>query len=229
MICGKMYVIVQIGGDNLAHKKGKGSTTHGMSKTKFYNTWLGMKSRCYNEKEISYPNYGGRGIAICEKWMIFENFKDDMHEAFLEHVELYGEKNTSIERVNNNGNYEPDNCKWATTQEQNRNTRQVKLYLYKNQMLNLMEISEIEGINYRTLRARIFQYGWTLEESLKKSKNKWARKGHELFEHKGEMKTLSEIAKGEGINKTTLFDRIKRQKMTIEEAVSINNGRKKRS
>lgn len=204
----------------------KGNLKHGMSKTRFYNTWSGMKRRCLNKKDAGYANYGGRGIRICDRWLKFENFRDDMHESYVEHAEKHGEKDTFIERIDNNGNYEPENCGWATRVEQNDNTRQVKHYLYEGEMLNLAEIARRIGINYRTLRNRIFVDGWTLDQAIEKSQNRWAKKDSKLYKYKGKMKTLTEIAREEGIRKETLFGRIKEQKMTLSEALNIPKPKK---
>lgn len=95
-------------------------TTHGMSlkddksrkPTKIYNTWKNMKARCSNPKDKSYYRYGGRGITICDKWLKFENFYKDMNEP---------PKRKTLDRINNDGNYEPSNCRWATYKEQRHN------------------------------------------------------------------------------------------------------------
>jgi hypothetical protein len=92
---------------------------HGMATTRLYKVWQSMKTRCTNPRSRVYDRYGGRGITICEQWLAsFENFYADM-----------GDPPTSkhtIDRVNNNGNYEPTNCRWATYTEQNRNRRKPK-------------------------------------------------------------------------------------------------------
>ena len=100
------------------------NTTHGMSSTKFYQVWYGMKTRCYNKNNKDYKNYGGRGIIMCDRWFgSIENFIEDMYPSYLKHIKKFGKKGTSLDRIDVMGNYEPSNCKWSTTQEQNRNTR----------------------------------------------------------------------------------------------------------
>ena len=92
--------------------------THGMSNTGTYLSWRGAKQRCTNPNAASYPRYGGRGIEICSRWIhSFANFLEDMGER---------PEGMSLDRINNDGNYEPSNCRWATPSEQNRNQRKGK-------------------------------------------------------------------------------------------------------
>lgn len=82
-----------------------------------------MKQRCLRKKDQAYALYGGRGIKVCEKWLKFAGYKEDMWESFQEHVKEFGLKETSIDRIDSNGNYEPRNCRWATIKQQLKNRR----------------------------------------------------------------------------------------------------------
>lgn len=97
---------------------GLAKKTHGMRDTPEYGVWANMKDRCYNPSSEDYKNYGGRGIKVCERWLnSFENFYEDMGEKPWSKL-LY-----SLDRINNDGNYEPSNCRWATVKQQVNNRR----------------------------------------------------------------------------------------------------------
>lgn len=117
--------------------RGKSAITHGMSKSRFYSEWNKIIQRCTNPNDPSYKSYGARGIKVCDRWReSFENFRDDMYESYLKHIEEYGERNTTIERIDVNGNYEPSNCTWKTRAEQNRNmTTNIRLIYNGNEYI----------------------------------------------------------------------------------------------
>lgn len=132
------------------------NTTHGSSYTLIYNIWHGIKKRCLNPHFSEYPKYGGRGITICKRWEKFENFLYDMGER---------PPGMSIERKNNSGNYEPENCEWATPKEQARNRRSNHLVQFNGQCLCLAEWAEITGIHRATLWGRLNR-GWNIQDAL---------------------------------------------------------------
>lgn len=93
-------------------------TKHGKGYHYLYQTWTNMKQRCYNTNIRNYKHYGGRGIKVCDRWL----------ESFLNFLEDMGERPSgmSLDRINNDGNYEPSNCRWATNEQQNKNRRNIK-------------------------------------------------------------------------------------------------------
>lgn len=132
-----------------------------------YRVYLGMKRRCYNPRCADYPYYGGRGISICDRWLAsFENFLSDMGER---------PKGHSIERKDNNGNYEPSNCVWATRTVQMRNRRSCRIVTFQGREMSLVEAAEKAGISYDVVSDRVNRLGWTVSEALsKKSIGRWA-------------------------------------------------------
>lgn len=134
-------------------------TKHGMARTRLYRSWTNMRNRCNREKDREYKHYGGKGIKVCDEW------KNDF-KPFMEWALSNGYNDTlTIDRINVDGNYEPDNCRWITRKEQNNNmTSNVRL-THNGITHNLKEWSVITGISYPTLQGRI-RRGWKTEDIL---------------------------------------------------------------
>lgn len=133
------------------------SKTHGLSHIPEYLVWKSMKARCLSPAASGYRNYGGRGIALCGRWLSFEKFIEDMGRRPGDEY--------SIERINNDGNYEPSNCRWATKREQANNRRGNRLLTLKGKTLTLQQWADSLGISAGTLDTRL-RLGWTLERAL---------------------------------------------------------------
>lgn len=133
-------------------------TRHGRSHTRgAYATWVLMRQRCNNPDSPDYPDYGGRGIAVCERWGVFENFIQDMGECPV---------GKSINRINNDGNYEPGNCRWDNQRDQNSNRRSNRRISFMGRTQILRDWALETGINVQTLSSRVGRLKWTAEKAL---------------------------------------------------------------
>lgn len=140
---------------------GERARTHGHSAgakiTPTYHTWAGMKARCSNPKNSHFSSYGGRGIVVCERWQKFENFLADMGEKPAGH---------SIDRTDPNGNYTPENCRWASTKTQASNKTNSRLFEAFGKKQSLQDWANDLGVSHGTLIFRIDRAGWELERAL---------------------------------------------------------------
>lgn len=137
-------------------RKQGGQPTHGMWDSPTYKSWAMMKQRCMNPNYNIYERYGARGISVCEEWMTFEGFLKDMGMR---------PENTSLDRIDVNGNYEPSNCRWATTEEQMNNTRRNRCFMVGGENLNITQLSKKYGIYRKTLDRRL-RIGWDINRAL---------------------------------------------------------------
>ncbi len=141
----------------------RGHLKHGHARTPSrpesatYSCWSALKKRCNNPKNSWYRRYGGRGITVCERWDKFENFLEDM-----------GPKpdGLSIDRINNDLGYFKENCRWATSKEQNNNRNNTRRFFYKGSLRTTDELADLTGICRETLNSRIYQRKWDLEKAL---------------------------------------------------------------
>lgn len=154
--------------------------THGDSKrTKEYYSWLAMKRRCLIKNDKRYHDYGGRGIKICEQWAYnYPKFLQDMGRAPSKHH--------SIERINNDGNYEPNNCKWSTRKEQQNNMRSNVIIEYNGETKTLAMWCDYLKLRYGTISTRL-KRGWSIVDAF--NPKKLTRKGYEFgFSHGNKLK-----------------------------------------
>ena len=126
---------------------------HGLSHSKTHRAWETMRARCSNSSNCSFKNYGARGIDYVERWEIFQNFLDDMGVC---------PEGRSLDRIDNNRGYSPENCRWATPTEQVRNRR--NSITHNGQALE--DACKDAGLPYQTVWARIKRYGWSVERAL---------------------------------------------------------------
>lgn len=138
----------------------------GVSHTRFGSIYSTMRDRCSNKNSPSYRYYGNRGIKCL--WSNLGDFKEDMYQSYLSSVKKYGEKNTTIDRVDNNGNYCKENCRWLSVFEQSRNRSSNRVVTYNNKTMILKDWAVELDMNYKTLFSRINQYGWSVEDAFKK-------------------------------------------------------------
>jgi hypothetical protein len=136
------------------------STKHGKSGDRTYRIWAGIQQRCLNPNNSGYANYGGRGIRVCDRWKVFDNFLADMGEA---------PAGTSIDRIDNDGPYEPANCRWATRTDQNRNSRHNVMLTIHGRTQTMAEWGREAGIKPPTLSMRV-KAGWPSDQLLRQPK-----------------------------------------------------------
>jgi hypothetical protein len=191
---------------------------HGETGTRLYEIWSHMRRRCLRPSDPAYKNYGGRGIAACKEW--------DDYTVFREWALSHGyADNLTIDRKDNDGNYEPSNCKWSTMKEQSNNRRSNHLLTLGGITKNINQWSESIGIGRTVIKGRINNYGWSAEKTLMKP-----IKGRHTMTFNGKTQTAKEWSMELGINYQTLLGRLNRHKWTTEKALTepIHNTNSKR-
>ncbi len=145
--------------------------THDLSKSDEYHAWQEIKKRIFNKKCKAYKNYGGRGIRMCKRWLKFENFYKDMGSK--------PSKKHSLDRIDNDGDYEPNNCHWATRHEQANNTRRTIKIKFNGKFKTIRELAEAIDVSAKSLWQRLDR-GMTIQDALTKSWRKksstWSRR-----------------------------------------------------
>jgi len=123
-----------------------GNTRHGLSRSPTHNSWVRMRTRCLNPASDRFAYYGGRGITICDRWSVFENFLQDMGER---------PKGMTLDRIDPNGHYEPSNCRWASAKTQASNTRRNRFLLHGGETLTMTEWARATGVCESFARRRL--------------------------------------------------------------------------
>lgn len=204
--CGNTITVLAA---NLKHGKthcGCESNKHGLSKTRIYQTWIHMKQRCHNKNSTDYKNYGGRGIFVCDEWRSnFLNFYNwAMDNGYSE--------NLTIERIDVNKGYSPDNCTWIPMEEQSNNKQKTIRYTINGETKTAKDWAKIYNIPLETLHARVGDYGMKPEEAVlwKKQKKQYSklREHCRKYDYFGENLTLKEISERTGIPKNAIYSRI---------------------
>ena len=167
--------------------------------------WHGIKKRCLNECNGRYHQYGGRGIKVCEEWLeSFDNFVEwALSNGYAE--------NLTLERIDVNGDYCPENCKWITIQEQARNKRGTKWVDYKGERVQLKVLCDRLGVTYDTVHDRIYARGWSVEDAIGKPSRR--------------QNSLMSKCRALGIKYSTVRDRITKLGWSEERALNTpSNG-----
>lgn len=137
----------------------KANTKHGESHSNLYNIWTSMKARCHNPENHAFNRYGARGITVCDEWHTYANFRDwSMSNGY--------EAGLSIDRIDNNKGYFPENCRWTTSKKQANNRESNHTITFNGETHTLAEWAVIKDLNYGTLNSRINRYHWSIERAL---------------------------------------------------------------
>ena len=169
---------------------------------KIYTMWSNMIRRCYKEDDISYKNYGYRGIRVCNEWLNYEKFK-----IYIENSDY--ELGLSIDRIDNDGDYEPNNCRFVDKKAQCNNKRNNVLHTYKGETMTLPLFCEKYDIDYNNARNRITR-GFTIEEVIEMPKGDVRDKTKRKYlTYNGKTQTVAEWSKELGYENHVLYHRIK--------------------
>jgi len=183
----------------------KANTKHGHSRrnktTQIYSIWCGIIQRCNNQNHKKYKDYGGRGIKICKNWLKFENFLRDMGNPPT--------NKHQIDRIDNNKGYSKNNCRWATTKEQMRNTRWNHLITFRGKTQPLSAWSEELNINYDCLERRINLLQWPIEKSFTLSPSIENHPNNRYITFNNKTQCIKRWAEELGINYSALLKRLK--------------------
>lgn len=164
------------------------------SRKRMRHVWYNMNSRCYDPEHDSFKHYGGRGVSVCERWKVFDNFYIDMADGQFPGCQL--------DRIDNDGDYTPDNCRWVTARENSRNRRDNRMIETSSGAECLASAAERYGIQADVLRKRL-EAGWDSTDALTEPVKR-------RFSYKRESLTTGEVVKITGLDRSTINKRLKR-------------------
>ena len=161
-----------------------------------FRSWVQMKQRCLNPRATGYRNYGGRGIRVCERWMTFENFLSDMGNR---------PDGTSLDRIDNDGHYEPNNCRWATAREQGLNRRMSVFLVVDGRKIGASELGEMLGIAPSAARNRVRKFG-EAALTMKKAKRLAPQERARLARLHASGASIQSLVEEFGVSKSTVWN-----------------------
>lgn len=144
--------------------KNNNNYKHGMKGTHFYGIWKAMKNRCKSKNHITFKSYGSKNIEVCERWLDFKSFHKDMFPSYIVHCLNHNIDNTTIDRIDNDDDYKPANCRWATRKEQQNNMRNNIILEFNGKKMSVENWSKKLNIKPGTLYQRI--KNWSVEKAL---------------------------------------------------------------
>ena len=186
-----------------------GKTTHGMYGTPTYNTWYGMKTRCQNKNSSAFKYYGKRGIRVCGRWQAFENFLEDMGER---------PDDLTLDRIDTNGNYCKENCRWVDMKAQNNNSRNNRVIEFNGETKTITAWGESTGLGQHLIGKRL-DADWSVKDALTlppraarpetQFKRDRSRNNNRWIEYKGKRQILADWAREFSVPISTLHKKIK--------------------
>lgn len=188
--------------------------THGQRHTRIYSIYHDMKRRCYNPNRKNYKNYGAKGISVCNEW------RDDFVSFYEWAIKNGYTDKLTIDRIDNNGNYCPENCRWVDRKIQNNNKSNNHLVTYNGKTQTLKKWSEELGLDYSALLARINKYKWGIKRTLETDVIKSTKSYRHFVTFNGKTQSIADWARELNFDYFVIRNRIIRYKWSIEKALT---------
>lgn len=198
-------------------RKKRKTTTHGVARSEYYHGWWSMMQRCYNPEHHNYSRYGGRGIDVCKDW-----HDPAVFCSWATSVNGEARNGLSLDRIDNDKGYSPENCRWATAAEQSDNRRNTVMVDFHGERVSLAKLSREKGMNPTVVSCRVFQLGWDIETALNtpvfftvknsyKVQNKTHSANHNrIVDINGEKRSITQWCEYYGTSRNAAYKRIAR-------------------